>query len=52
MVVRLHQGLSYVTPDDEQHGRGEALRAKRRARLKAAQSARIAFRQQLRKDQR
>lgn len=48
--TRLHQGLGYITPDDEHHGRGDALRAKRRARLAAAHNARIAFRRQLRKD--
>jgi hypothetical protein len=25
-TVRLHQAIGYVTPDDEHHGRGEALR--------------------------
>ena len=26
-TIRLHQGIGYVTPDDEHHGRGQAIRA-------------------------
>ncbi|MEV6039373.1 hypothetical protein AB0L65_50155 [Nonomuraea sp. NPDC052116] len=26
-TVRLHGGIGYVTPDDEHHGHGEAIRA-------------------------
>ena len=50
-TVRLHEGIGYVTPDDEHHGRGEAIRAARRAGLDAAHHNRIARRRQLRKDQ-
>jgi transposase InsO family protein len=49
-TVRLHQGLLYVTPDDEHHGRGDAIRAARRAGLDRAQKARVATRRQLRED--
>jgi transposase InsO family protein len=49
-TVRLHEGLGYVTPDDEHHGRGEAIRAARPAGLKAAQQARVATRRAMRED--
>jgi putative transposase len=49
-TVRLHEGLGYVTPDDEHHGCGEAIRAARRAGLKAAQQARVATRRAMRED--
>lgn len=49
-TVRLHQGLGYVTPEDEHTGRGEAIRAARKAGLQAAHEARVAARRQLRKD--
>lgn len=49
-TVRLHQGLNYVTPDDEHHGRGDAIRAARRAGLQHAHEARVAARRQLRQD--
>ena len=49
-TVRLHEGLSYVTPDDEHHGRGQAIRAARRAGLDAARTARVAARRTLRED--
>jgi putative transposase len=48
--VRLHQGLGHVTPDDEHTGRGNAIRAARRARLQTAHNARVAARRQLRND--
>ena len=51
-TVRLHEGLGYVTPDDEHHGRGPALRAARRAGLEHARSLRIAARRDLGKDHR
>jgi putative transposase len=43
-TVRLHAGIGYVTPDDEHHGRGEALRQARRDGLARARAARIAYR--------
>lgn len=49
-AVRLHQGLGYVTPEDEHTGRGDALRAARKAGLQAAQDARVATRRQPRQD--
>jgi len=49
-TIRLHQGLLYVTPDDEHHGRGDAIRAARRAGLQPAHEARVAYRRQLRQD--
>jgi len=49
-TTRLHQGIGYVTPEDEHTGRGEAIRAARRAGLAAAQQARVATRRQLRQD--
>lgn len=49
-TVRLHEGVGYVTPDDEHHGRGSAIRAARRAGLTAAHQQRVATRRQLRKD--
>jgi transposase InsO family protein len=49
-TVRLHQGIGYVTPDDEHHGRGSAIRAARRAGLTQAHQARVAARRQLRED--
>jgi transposase InsO family protein len=48
--VRLHQSIGYVTPDDEHTGRGEAIRAARRAGLQHAHEARVAARRQLRQD--
>jgi hypothetical protein len=49
-TVRLHEGIGYVTPDDEHHGRGEAIRAARRTGLTHAHQTRIAIRRALRKD--
>jgi putative transposase len=49
-TVRLHEGLQYVTPEDEHYGRGEAIRARRQAGLKAAHDARVAARRELRQD--
>jgi putative transposase len=49
-TVRLHQGVGYVTPEDEHTGRGPAIRAARRAGLEHAHAARVATRRQLRQD--
>ena len=43
-TVRLHAGIGYVTPDDEHHGRGDAIRQARRDGLARARAARIAYR--------
>lgn len=40
-TVRLHAGIGYVTPDDEHHGRGPAIRRARAAGLKRARQERI-----------
>jgi len=40
---RLHEGIGYVTPDDEHEGRGKTIRAARRQGLAAARQARIAY---------
>ena len=41
-TVRLHQGIGYVTPDDEHEGRGEAIRKAREAGLERARLQRLA----------
>ena len=40
-TVRLHAGVGYVTPADEHHGRGPAIRRARTAGLKRARQERI-----------
>jgi putative transposase len=40
-TVRLHASIGYVTPDDEHHGRGPAIRRARVAGLKRAHAQRI-----------
>jgi putative transposase len=40
-TVRLHAGIGYVTPDDEHHGRGPAIRRARTAGLQRARHDRI-----------
>jgi transposase InsO family protein len=49
-TVRLHQGVGYVTPEDEHTGRGTAIRAARRSGLEHAHTVRVATRRQLRQD--
>jgi putative transposase len=49
-TVRLHEGIGYVTPDDEHHGHGKAIRAARREGLAAARQQRLAANRELRKD--
>ena len=41
--VRLHAGIGYVTPDDEHHGRGPAIRRARRIGLNRARQDRIDY---------
>jgi transposase InsO family protein len=50
-TVRLHAGIGYVTPDDEHHGRGDALRQARRDGLARARIARIAYRRTQRREE-
>ncbi|WP_345314616.1 integrase core domain-containing protein [Garicola koreensis] len=50
-TIRLHEGVGYVTPEDEHYGRGGAIRAARRAGLANARATRIATRRKTRKDQ-
>ena len=50
-TVRLHAGIGYVTPDDEHHGRGDALRQARIDGLTAARQARIDYRRTARNTQ-
>ena len=42
-TVRLHQGVGYVTPNDEHEGRGEAIRKARQAGLEQARQRRLAW---------
>lgn len=42
-TVRLHESIGYVTPDDEHHDRGDAIRAARRAGLERADDQRRAW---------
>jgi transposase InsO family protein len=49
--VRLHQGVGYVTPNDEHEGRGEAIRKARQAGLEQARLRRLAWHRQQRHDQ-
>lgn len=47
--VRLHEGIGYVTPNDEHEGRGPAIRQARIDGMNSARARRIATRQQTRK---
>lgn len=49
--VRLHQGIGYVTPNDEHEGRGEAIRKARQAGLEHARHSRLAWHRQHRHNQ-
>ena len=49
--VRLHAGLGYVTPEDEHHGRGDAIRQARLDGLARARQARIDYRRNQRNPQ-
>jgi putative transposase len=49
--VRLHQGIGYVTPNDEHEGRGEAIRKQRQAGLERARLDRLAWHRQHRHHQ-
>jgi putative transposase len=40
-TVRLHAAIGYVTPDDEHHGRGPAIRRARAAGMRRARNDRI-----------
>ncbi|MGH3094750.1 MAG: transposase [Streptosporangiales bacterium] len=46
--VRLHEGIGYVTPDDEHQGRGQAIRKARQAGLEHAHQRRLAWHRQQR----
>jgi putative transposase len=42
-TVRLHEGIGYVTPHDEHHGRGPAIRRARKIGMKEARHQRIDY---------
>ena len=48
--IRLHQGVGYVTPNDEHEGRGKAIRKARQAGLEQSRLRRLAWHRQHRKD--
>lgn len=50
-TVRLHEGIGYITPEDEHTGKGEAIRAARRAGLAQARTNRIAQRRNMSNNQ-
>jgi transposase InsO family protein len=45
-TVRLHEAIGYVTPNDEHHGRGPAIRRARSAGMKRARQDRIDYNRQ------
>jgi putative transposase len=45
-TVRLHAGIGYVTPDDEHHGRADAIRAARRRGMALARQQRLDYRRE------
>lgn len=49
--VRLHQGIGYVTPNDEHEGRGEAIRQARRDGMQQARLRRLAHHRAERENQ-
>jgi len=49
--VRLHQGVGYVTPNDEHEGRGDAIRKARQAGLETSRRRRLAWHREHRQDQ-
>jgi putative transposase len=49
--VRLHEGIGYVTPNDEHEGRGDQIRKARRAGLEQARQHRLARHRQNRHTQ-
>lgn len=49
-TVRLHEGIGYVTPDDEHTGRGPAIRKAREEGLRRAREARVATHRQTRQN--
>jgi transposase InsO family protein len=48
--TRLHQGIGYVTPNDEHEGRGDAIRKARQAGLEHSRLRRLAWHRQHRHD--
>jgi putative transposase len=48
--LRLHQGIGYVTPNDEHEGRGKTIRKHRQAGLEQARQQRLAWHRRHRQD--
>ncbi|GGA00698.1 integrase core domain-containing protein [Nesterenkonia alkaliphila] len=49
-TIRLHEGIGYVTPEDEHYGRGEAIRQARKKGLARAHQNRVATRRAARQN--